>query len=112
MADVRAGDLRSEWLVAVAVLAVAAWIAFNPSLFNDGDTSWHLATGQWILDHRSIPHADPFSFTWAGKPWTAHEWLADALMAVAYRGAGWAGLAALFGMAIGVTLGLIGRELL
>lgn len=112
MANVRAGGLRSECLVAVAVLAVAVWIAFNPSLFNDGDTSWHLATGQWILDHRSIPHTDPFSFTWAGKPWTAHEWLADALMAFAYRGAGWAALAALFATAVGVTLVLIGRELL
>lgn len=112
MADGRARGLRGDWIAAIAILAVAAWIAFNPAVFNDGDTSWHLATGQWIVDHRAIPHSDPFSFTWAGKPWTAHEWLADAIVALAYSAAGWAGLAALFAAAVGLTLGLVGRELL
>ena len=64
-------------------------------MFDDGDVSWHIATGQWILDHRAIPHADPFSFTWAGQPWVPIEWLAEVIMATAYRVAGYSGIAAL-----------------
>lgn len=96
----------------VAIAAVFAWLAFTNGLFNDGDTSWHLATGRLILDTRSIPHTDPFSFTFAGHPWTAHEWLAELAMALVYRAGAWAGLALLFSTAIAITLGLIARELL
>ena len=67
----------------------------SKTIFNDGDVSWHIATGQWILDHRAIPHVDPFSFTWAGKPWVPIEWLAEVFYASAYRLAGYGGVAAL-----------------
>ncbi len=43
----------------------------------DPDFWWHLRTGQLIFQTRAIPHADPFSFTNAGKPWIAHEWLSE-----------------------------------
>ncbi len=59
-------------LIAFAVLARAA---FSPAALNDGDTWTHVATGQWILAHGAIPRVDPFSYTFAGQPWTAHEWL-------------------------------------
>ena len=35
----------------------------------DPDYFWHLTTGRYIAMH-GIPSVDPFSFTWAGKPWT------------------------------------------
>ena len=43
----------------------------------EGDTGWHLRTGQWILNHRAVPHHDMFSFTRPGEPWYAWEWLWD-----------------------------------
>ena len=43
------------------------------------DTWWHLATGRWIVQHHAIPHTDPFSYTFFGKPWIAHEYLADVM---------------------------------
>ena len=43
----------------------------------DPDFWWHLRTGQLIDQTRSIPNADPFSFTAAAKPWIAHEWLSE-----------------------------------
>lgn len=86
--------------------------AFSSSLFNDGDTAWHLATGQLILDSRSIPQTDPFSHTFPGQPWTAHEWLAELMMAGVFRLGGWAALAAGFALAFAVTLALLARELL
>jgi hypothetical protein len=108
-----AGGLRfgRDAFVGVALGAIFAWLVFGRSLFNDGDTSWHLAAGRLILDTWSIPHSDPFSFTFAGHAWTAHEWLAEAAMALADR-AGLAGVAVLFAGAIAIALGLIARELL
>ena len=78
----------------LALLLVPAVLGSSKTIFNDGDVSWHIATGQWILDHRAIPHADPFSFTWAGKPWVPIEWLAEVIYASAYRLAGYGGVAA------------------
>src|SRR5260221_7678761 len=78
----------------VAVLLIPAVLGSSQTIFNDGDVSWHIATGQWILDHRAIPHADPFSYTWLGKPWVPIEWLAEAIYASAYRLAGYGGGAA------------------
>ena len=66
-------------------LAVFALCAFSPSVLNDGDTFSHIATGQWILEHRAVPHSDPFTFSFAGAPWTAHEWLSEVFLALAYR---------------------------
>jgi len=79
----------------VAVLLIPALLGSSQTIFNDGDVSWHIATGEWILDHRAIPHADPFSFTWFGKPWVPIEWLSEVIYASAYRLAGYAGVAAL-----------------
>ena len=79
----------------VAVLLIPAVLGSSQTIFNDGDVSWHIATGEWILDHRAIPHTDPFSFTWFGKPWVPIEWLSEVFYASAYRLAGYAGVAAL-----------------
>jgi hypothetical protein len=68
--------------------------------FADGDTSWHLALGRWIVEHKRIPSADVFSFTAAGKPWVAMEWLSDLIFTAAYRAAGYAGLATLVAAAL------------
>ena len=79
----------------VAVLLIPAVLGSSQTIFNDGDVSWHIATGQWILDHRAIPQTDPFSYTWFGRPWVPIEWLAEVFYASAYRLAGYAGIAAL-----------------
>ena len=95
MAEAAAGVRRSPIALFVAVLLIPAVLGSSKTIFNDGDVSWHIATGQWILDHRSIPHTDPFSFTWAGKPWVPIEWLSEVIYACAYRLAGYGGVAAL-----------------
>lgn len=45
----------------------------------DPDFFWHLTTGRLIAES-GIPTTDPYSFTWAGQPWTLHEWLSELLM--------------------------------
>jgi hypothetical protein len=80
-------------------------------VFIDGDTNWHVAAGRWILAHHTVPLTDPFSFTYAGHRWIAHEWLSEVLMASAYLLAGWNGVVLLIGLAAGIAFGLIAMEL-
>ena len=102
---------RAAATLLLFVLLVVAYLIFSPRLFNDGDTSWHLAAGQLILDTHSVPESDPFSLTAASKAWTAHEWLAEVAMAAAFRAASWGGVAVLSASAVGGLLLLLGAEL-
>jgi hypothetical protein len=62
------------------------------TLFADGDTGWHIRTGEWILAHGQVPMRDLFSYTKAGQPWFAWEWVWDILFALIHRAAGLAGV--------------------
>ncbi len=105
--DFRRFVLPSQPLImGLSVFAILMWVG---AIFNDGDTFWHLAAGNWIIDHRAIPHTDPFSYTFAGKPWLAHEWLSELLMAGVFRLCGWSGLALLTAGAGGLTVYLVAR---
>ncbi len=94
-----------------AALIGYAVFLFVPQVLNDGDTYFHIAAGQWILDHGVIPRTDPFSYTFAGAPWVAHEWLAEIIMALAYRLGSWNGVVILFGLSTALTLGMLERYL-
>jgi hypothetical protein len=69
----------------------------------DPDIWWHLKTGQFIIEHKSIPHTDPFSFTRAGERWIAHEWLTEVLLYQVYRIAGKGGLIVIFAVVLSAT---------
>jgi hypothetical protein len=71
------------------VLTVGKWFTGPP--FVDFDYWWHLATGNWILDHHRVPTTDPFSWTAGGHNWIAHEWLSEVALALVVRKAGYAG---------------------
>jgi hypothetical protein len=51
------------------------------TLLGDCDTGWHIRTGQWILANGRVPAQDVFSFSKAGQPWFAWEWLSDIILA-------------------------------
>lgn len=70
-------------------LTVGKWFTGAP--FVDFDYWWHLATGNWILDHHRVPTTDPFSWTAGGRNWIAHEWLSEVALALVVRKAGYAG---------------------
>ncbi|MFI4935420.1 MAG: hypothetical protein ACHP7N_12420, partial [Caulobacterales bacterium] len=90
-------------LIAVIPLAILAAVSFAPPVLNDGDTFWHLAAGRWMIEHRQIPLTDPFSYTFAGRPWVAHEWLSEVIMAAAFALAGWSGVMLLTGLCMGAA---------
>ena len=117
------GERRIEWhgalvrgdeRLAVSLVAAAvtfALAAFAPQLLNDGDTYLHIAAGARMLADHAILYRDPFSYTFAGAPWDAHEWLAEAAMAAAYHAGGWSGLVILFAASAGATAGLLAYHL-
>src|ERR1035437_7284155 len=51
------------------------------TLLSDCDTGWHIRTGEWIWANHGVPARDIFSFSRAGDPWYAWEWLSDVLFA-------------------------------
>jgi hypothetical protein len=75
----------------------------------DFDEPWHLATGRWVLEHGSIPHEDPFSFTAKGLPWHGVSWLSDTLYALAFRAGGMAGVVVLKALVASLAIGLLGH---
>lgn len=87
-------------------LVVPIVLGSSLTIFNDGDVRWHIAAGQWMIEHRAVPRTDPFSFTFAGQPWMAFEWGSQLIYAGAYRLAGFGGVAAV------VTAALVALHLL
>lgn len=95
----------------VAVFAYALLLLVGEQLLNDPDTFWHIAAGRWIWAAHAVPTADPFSYTMAGAPWHAHEWLSELLLAGAYGAGGWAGVVALGAAAIALSFALLMQAL-
>src|SRR5580698_6924887 len=73
---------------AVVVLALAFPFLLALEKITESDTFWHLKTGEWILSHGMIPHADPFSGTVQGKPWLDWEWLFQVAIYAVYSWGG------------------------
>ena len=84
-------------LLVAAVLAATSQEGSVPGskVLADDGVWWHLAVGQRILETRTFPTSDPYSFTVKGQPWIAYEWLGEVVMASAARLGGLPGLATL-----------------
>jgi len=97
----RASTTNWAWLFMpcltdIAFLLPAGLLFFKlggtKTLFADGDTGWHIKTGEWILQHGRVPTQDLFSYTKPGQAWFAWEWLWDLLFAIIHRSWGLAGV--------------------
>ena len=70
-----------KWAVSfpamLAVSLVGRVFYQGRSFVIDPDVWWHIKTGQNILATHHWPTTDPYSFTIAGNPWLAYEWLGD-----------------------------------
>jgi hypothetical protein len=67
----------------VALWSIAGALAFWRSgyaIFGGTDLWWHLATGRWVVEHGSIPHVEPWSFTAADNRWVVDAWLSDVIL--------------------------------
>jgi hypothetical protein len=79
-----------------ALTGLDAW----QNLFRDSDSGWHIRIGERIIDSRSLPRTDPFSFSRPGAPWMDWEWGADVLIGAAHRWMGLPGVVALFALTL------------
>jgi hypothetical protein len=70
------------------------------ALLGDGDTGYHIRTGELILNSLSIPKYDIFSFLSPPLPWIAHEWLSEVLMAAVHGTFGLSGVVLIFSLTI------------
>lgn len=92
------------------LLVLFAVMQGTEALLGDGDPGWHIRTGEWILQNHRVPFTDMFSFTQAGKPWFAWEWLWDVTFGFIHQTAGM-GVVLLISMAIiGTTMLLLFRQ--
>lgn len=94
-------------LIAFFVLVIFA-AAARP--ITDPDFWWHLRTGQYILETRSIPHTDIFSTVKFGSEWVTHEWLSEVVMYGIFRIGSYAGLITFFALIIAATFWITYRR--
>jgi len=93
-------------LTLVALLYVLAGLP-GLSRIADPDIWWHLRTGQWIVNHGSVPTTDPFSSHGSDSAWVAYSWLFDLLVYGLHAAIGLQGIA-LYSVvvSIGIVLAL------
>jgi len=85
----------------VALLAMSAREVVDPDFW------WHLATGRYIVDTRSIPRHDVFSYTATDHQWVTHEWLTQVAMIGLYRLGGLTALLLATSALIAATFALV-----
>jgi hypothetical protein len=92
------------WILMAPLLAFAAVMSYFQICSHD--LWWHLKTGEWIWQQHRFPQGDPFSYTAAGQPWIAHEWLFGLLSHLAWRAVGLAGLIGIKALLVATLLAL------
>jgi hypothetical protein len=108
--------LRPALLALVALLLLGV---FTPPIL-DTDFWWHLKTGEYIVNTQTLPVPDPFAWTTAKAPLAypgeqqtrrfnlTHEWLAQVLMYMAWRGGGFPGIVAVRAISLTLVCAVVG----
>ncbi|MEO8026450.1 MAG: hypothetical protein ABI823_08250 [Bryobacteraceae bacterium] len=98
-------------------IALMIWLFLSgpfgwQGLLADGDAGWHIRTGEFILSTHTVPHTDLYSFSKAGAPWFAWEWLSDVFFAELCRvSGGLKGLVLMAGVVLAATFTLLLRSM-
>ena len=72
----------------LAVCLIGRTFYEGRNFFVDPDLWWHIKVGQDLLRTHHFPTTDPYSWTVAGHPWIAYEWLGEIAFALVYRAGG------------------------
>ncbi len=95
---------KSKWLAYLLIAGFLVWLFYFGQVitgraFCDSDTCWLLAMGKWMLEHRALPLADPFSTgvstfatLYPGTPLVQYQWLSEILFYGLYKWTGKLGL--------------------
>jgi hypothetical protein len=90
-------------------LAAAGFTLASGYPTGDPDTYWHLASGQWMLDHHQILRADIFSSTVSGQAYSVGEWLGEIVLTLVFNAGSWAGLAIFRGLLVAIAAFFLAR---
>jgi hypothetical protein len=95
-------DRRPDSLAPLCVAAATYLLLLfaGDNLLHDPDTLWQIKIGQWILDQRTVPYTDIYSFSRNGNGWLSTSWLSQLLFAAVYAHWGWTGVVVLTSIAI------------
>lgn len=100
-------NFRPVRLVALVLLTVGVGTGCFLTKLSvlDLDIWWHLAAGDWIVQHHAVPHTGILSRTAADRPWMAYSWGYEVLLSRAYAWFGFLGIG-LFGTALTIAVAL------
>lgn len=86
----------------ILFVSIFLYLSFyaGKGLLNDGDTGYHIRSGEYIIETLSIPKEDIFSYLSPPIPWTAHEWLSEVVMALIHKFSGLTGIVIFFSFII------------
>lgn len=91
------------FLLVFAAALAAGWRTLN----TDGDLPRHLLMGRVIVESGSVPRTELFSYVYEGRPYVAHEWLADVSYFLAYKMLGLGGVVLLTAVLLASTFFLL-----
>jgi hypothetical protein len=96
------------------VLFAAIFLSFTlgrwaAGLLWDSSTGWHIRNGEQMLRTISVPRTDSFSYTMAGQPWFAWEWLWDTANGALHTYWGLSGVVAFSALVLALTFALLYR---
>jgi hypothetical protein len=110
------GRLLAPSYIDLFFLVLILWLFTSgdgwKGLMLDGDTGWHIRTGEHILTTGAVPQRDLFSYSKPEAPWFAWEWLTDVLYAILHGKYGLGGVAAISGIAICASATVLLRHML
>lgn len=99
--------IRLIFSLAAALIVAFQMLIYRSSLLKDPDNWWHVRVGLDMLQARAVPRIDIYSYTFAGAPWIAKEWLGQVLLALGYSAAGWPGVIVTVILPVALTLFLL-----
>jgi hypothetical protein len=101
LARIRLSHVWAASAVAIPVIVIAG----TPLAVND--LAYHLRAGDIMFDTHAILRTDVFSAVAYRQPWLNQQWLAQLVLATAFRLGGWFGLVALRAVLGGLVLAFV-----
>jgi len=88
-------------------LTLLAVFAIALSSLTEFDFWWYLKSAEVILQTRTVPAADPFSYTAHGRPWVNHMWASQLLVWALWQAGGRVVLIVLKGLVVAATFAVV-----
>jgi hypothetical protein len=93
-----------QLLALTAFLAIIGGLALHYRFsIIDLDIWWHLKVGDWIVQHKAVPHTGILSRTAASRPWVAYSWGYEVLLSLSCA---WFGLVGMGVYGVLLTIGV------